>query len=129
MLFLYIQEIKIDMVLIPYPYIKPLDSFDGIRLVAIEDIAAMKLSAIARRGVKKDFWDIAELLDYHNIGEMIAWYKQKYSSRDIFHLLRALVYFTDAESQKDPQPLKAITWKEVKAKIERAVRSYLEKEI
>jgi hypothetical protein len=59
MLFLYINDVKIDMVLLPYPYLKPLEEIDGIRLVSVEDIAATKLSAIARRGVKKDFWDIA----------------------------------------------------------------------
>jgi Nucleotidyl transferase AbiEii toxin, Type IV TA system len=125
MLFLYINDIKIDMVLLPYPYIRPIESVEDIRLVSIEDIAAMKLSAVARRGVKKDFWDIAELLEIFSIQEMISFYQEKYTSRDIFHLLRALVYFEDAESQKDPDPLKKMSWKRVKAKVAKAVSVYL----
>lgn len=125
MLFLYINEVKIDMVLLPYPYLNPMEETEGIRLVSLEDIAAMKLSAIARRGVKKDFWDIAELLDVFSLDEMMAFYRAKYSSRDIFHLLRSLVYFNDAEPQKDPDPLKKVTWNQVKSKVQKVVKIYL----
>jgi hypothetical protein len=128
MLFLYINDVKIDMVVLPYPYIEPVDVIEGIRLVSIPDIVAMKLSAIARRGVKKDFWDIAELLDMYSLSEMIDFYKAKYQSNDIFHLVRALAYFEDAEKQKDPDPLKKITWKQVKTKVSQAVKKYLERQ-
>lgn len=126
MLFLYINEVKIDMVLLPYPYLNPMQETEGIRLVSLEDIAAMKLSAIARRGVKKDFWDIAELLDVFSLDDMLEFYRAKYSSRDIFHLLRSLVYFNDAELQKNPDPLKNITWNQVKSKVQKAVKRYLD---
>jgi predicted nucleotidyltransferase component of viral defense system len=125
MLFLYINEVKIDLVLLPYPYLHPFEEIEGIRMVSIEDVAAMKLSAIARRGVKKDFWDIAELLSVFSIQEMIDFYKIKYSSRDIFHLLRSLVYFDDAEGQKDPDPIKEMTWSQVKRKVQTAVDRYV----
>lgn len=125
MLFLYINEVKIDIVLLPYPYLNPMEEMEGIRFVSLEDIAAMKLSAIARRGVKKDFWDIAELLDVFSLDEMLEFYRAKYSSRDIFHLLRSLVYFTDADPQKDPDPLKKVTWSQVKGKVQKAVKRYL----
>lgn len=126
MLFLYINEVKIDMVLLPYPYLRSIEEVEGIRLIGLEDIAAMKLSAIARRGVKKDFWDIAELLDTFSLDEMLGFYKVKYSSRDIFHLLRSLVYFVDADAQKDPDPLKKVTWAQVKSKVQRAVKGYVD---
>ena len=86
---------------------------------------AVKMSAVAGRGVKKDFWDIAELLDMYSLAEMIAFYKEKYASHDIFHLVRALAYFTDAENQKHPDPFKKITWKQVKTKMQTAVKKYL----
>ena len=125
MLFMYINDIKVDVVLLPYPLIRPVDNFNRIRLASVPDIVAMKLSAVARRGVKKDFWDLAELLDVHPMNEMIDFYKEKYATHDIFHLLRALVYFDDAELQKDPDPLKKMTWKQVKKKIEIATKSYI----
>ena len=90
-------------------------------------IMAMKMSAIARRGVKKDFWDVAELLDMYSLAEMIEFYKAKYASHDILHLVRALAYFADAEKQKDPDPLKKMTWKQVKVKMQITVKKYLER--
>lgn len=129
MLFLYINEVKIDMVLLPYPNVKPIEIIEGIRLYSPEDVCAMKLSAIARRGVKKDFWDIAELLDHFSLKEMIEFYKQKYKSRDIFHLVRSLVYFEDAEIQKEPDPLKKMTWPQVKLKVQKAVEAYVNKRL
>jgi predicted nucleotidyltransferase component of viral defense system len=128
MLFLYVDEVKVDMVVLPYPYIEPMDVWDGIRLVSVPDIIAMKLSAVARRGVKKDFWDVAELLDMYSLAEMIAFYKAKYASNDIFYVLRALAYFEDAEKHKDPDPLKKMTWKQVKKKVQIAVKKYIERQ-
>lgn len=127
MLFVYINDVKTDLVLLPYPFLEPVEEIEGLRLLSVPDIAAMKLSAIARRGVKKDFWDIAELLNVYSIGEMIAFYKAKYSSHDIFHLLRSLVYFEDAETQVDPFPLNKTTWKQVKKRVQIAVQGYVDR--
>ena len=126
MLFLYIEDVKTDMVALPYPWLQAFDVEEEIRLASLPDIAAMKLSAIARRGVKKDFWDIAALLDYFSLEEMLDFYRRKYSSHDIFHLLRSLVYFNDAEAQKDPDPLDNTTWKQVRKKVETVVKRYVD---
>jgi hypothetical protein len=127
MLFLFIGDLKIDIVQLPYPWLQPYEEEEGIRLASLPDIAAMKLSAVARRGVKKDFWDIAALLDHYSLEDMIEFYKEKYTSRDIFHLLRSLVYFTDAETQKDPEPIIKTTWAKVKNKVSVAVRQYVDR--
>jgi hypothetical protein len=129
MLFLYINNVKTDMVSLPYNWLLPFDVIDGIRLASMPDIAAMKLSAIGRRGVKKDFWDIAALLDFYSLDEMLGFYKSRYTSHDIFHLLRALVYFEDAEAQKDPAPLVKMNWKKVKKKVETATQKYINKNL
>jgi hypothetical protein len=44
-----------------YPLLKPLREVEGLRLAALEDIAAMKLAAVAQRGSKKDFVDVFAL--------------------------------------------------------------------
>jgi len=109
MLFVYIEDIKTDMVALPYPWLESFDIVQDIRFASMADLAAMKLSAIARRGVKKDFWDIAALLDYFSLEVMLDFYRAKYQSHDIFHLLRSLVYFADAEAQREPEPLDKTT--------------------
>lgn len=126
MLFLYVEDVKTDLVALPYPWIEPFDVMEDIRFASLADVTAMKLSAIARRGVKKDFWDIAALLDIFSLDEMLDFYRSKYRSHDIFHLLRSLVYFSDAEAQRDPESLDGMTWKQVRKKVETAVQRYID---
>lgn len=120
-----INGIKTDIVLHEYKYLQPVETIDGIRLVSVPDIIPMKLGAVSGRGAKKDFWDIAELLDLYSIKEMLQFYQMKYQSNDIGFVIRSLVYFDDAEIQNDPISLKKISWSDVKKKIEHAVKDYI----
>ena len=121
-----INGVKTDIILHQYPYIAPVMKDCGIRLLSIPDIIPMKLGA-AGRGAKKDFGDIAELLDTYSIAEMMTFYKEKYSSDDIGYILRSLVYFDDAESHTDPVSVKKVIWPQIKSKIESAVKNYATK--
>lgn len=120
----YIQAVKVDLVLHRYPYLQPVETIDGIRLVSVPDIAAMKLNAITRRGVKKDFFDLAELLDRYTLEEMLQFFTDKYATVDIGFVVRSLTYFVEAEASKDPIMLKKITWDKVKQKINSAVNDF-----
>ena len=124
-LFLFINRIKIDIVCALFDNIQPADEIEGIRLASIPDIIAMKFNAIARRGVKKDFWDVVELLNHYSLSQMVKFFKAKYPNHDIFHVVRSLVYFEDAEAQKDPDPLKEVTWEQVKIRMREEVNSYI----
>lgn len=53
-----IQGIKVDFLRFNYPSIRPVRIEDQLRLLTPEDIAPMKLDAIAGRGKKKDFYDL-----------------------------------------------------------------------
>jgi hypothetical protein len=126
MLFTFVENIKTDLIRLPYPLIQPIEIIDGIRMASMADIAAMKLAAVSQRGAKKDFWDVAELLDHFTLTDMVAFFKQKYGHRDAFYVLRSLVYFEDAESSKDPDVLKPASWQTVKQKIEQRVKAYID---
>ncbi len=122
----YIQEVKVDFILYEYPMLQPVEEIDGFRFASLSDIAAMKINAISRRGVQKDFWDIAELLDHFSLEQMLSFFKQKHKATDIGHLVRSLVYFADAEESESPLALKKNTWVAVKLKIETSVRAYVQ---
>jgi hypothetical protein len=126
MLYLFIEGVKIDMAFVPFPNIAPFDFVENIRLTSCPDVIAMKLNALARRGSKKDFWDLAEILDHYTIDEIIGFFKQKYASKDVLYILRSMVYFEDAERQIDPDPLKKVSWKQVKDKVQIAVKEYFD---
>ena len=99
---------------------------NGIRLFSIPDIMAMKIAAIMKRGVKKDFWDIAELLHHYSVSDFISYYTKKYPSQQLLISVPfALTYFTDAEESEDPVSLKGQTWASVKKIIQQHVNDYL----
>lgn len=121
-----IDDIKVDIILHEYPYIEPLEIIDGIRFVAVQDIIPMKLEAMATRGVKKDFWDIAELLNHFTFSQMLTLYQKKYPNSDIGHVILAMTYFVDAEKQyEDPIDIKGITWEEVKTKMKTTISGFV----
>ncbi len=110
-----INNIEIDILRHNYPLIEPVLIIDNIRLLSEKDIAAMKLSAIARRGSKKDFYDIYFLLQEYNIDKILGFYLQKYPNKELFHIVKSLVYFGDADFEPQPKLLHDIEWKEVKS--------------
>lgn len=117
-----IEGIKTDFLAHRYPLLGKMEILDGYRLMAIEDVGAMKLNAIANRGRKKDFWDLAELLQRFSFDEVLGFYKAKYGQRSVWNLQKSLSYFDDAESDPDPVDLKGRSWEQVKAKILKANR-------
>jgi predicted nucleotidyltransferase component of viral defense system len=129
-IWLNIDGIKVDIILHKYPYLKPIEIIDGVRFMSIEDIIPMKLEAMATRGVKKDFWDIGELLNHYSLNQMFEYYQMKYPNSDIGHVILSMTYFVDAEIQKDnPDDLRGITWELVKNKMKNTVAEYVKQQL
>lgn len=126
-LFGFIGDVKVDFVKYHhYPLIAPFMTIEGIRFISVPDIIAMKINAIIKRGVKKDFWDIAELLEHYSIEDFITFYNKKYPSQQLLiSIPQALTYFEDAELSEDPISLKGQNWESVKKKIQQRVSDYL----
>lgn len=122
-----INDIKVDFVNYPYPWIDDGITAQGIRLAGLRDIAAMKLAAITGRGTKKDFIDIFFLLQEFSLSDMLRFYEAKYRDGSSFLVLKSLVYFDDAEPEQEPFMLKAISWQAVKATITTRQHEYLQK--
>ena len=106
MSFFYIDGVKVDCV--AYDMYKWLESpvvEDGVRLAGIKDIAAMKVNAITNRGTRKDFVDMARLLDDYSISDIFGWYREKYPLANPALAMRSLSYFADAETMPMPKML------------------------
>lgn len=99
---------------------------DLLPLASVADIAAMKLAAIASRGSRKDFVDLWFILDQgHTLEQTLDWFRQKYAMADVGHVVRALVYFDDAEQEPELRMLRPAPWAEVKGSLRRAVERLL----
>jgi len=119
-----IDNVKIDIVKYRYGTIRPIAEVDGIRLHSLPDIAAMKLAAIAGRGKKRDFYDLAFLLRQHPLKEMISFYNEKYPDGSEFMILKSLLYFEDARVDESPKLLKPLDWEDVVSLVTEEVRLY-----
>ena len=118
-----IENVKVDIVNYPYPWIDSEKREEDIVFATDKDIAAMKLSAITNRGTKKDFIDLFFLLKRFSLEQMLAFYSEKYNDGSSFMVLKSLTYFDDAEEDPSPKIIdKSLKWTNIKTTIEDAVR-------
>lgn len=112
-----LNNIKIDIVDYQYSWIDNVVVKQGIRMASLKDIAAMKITAIIGRGTKKDFIDIAFLLQRFSINNIMDFYTQKYPDGSTFMAMKSLAYFDDAEEDIMPYMLTNISWETIKQQI------------
>ena len=43
----------------------------------------MKVQAVLGRAKKKDFWDIAELLNHFTVADLITFHKEKFTTQNL----------------------------------------------
>ncbi len=118
-----VNGVKVDFVNFEFPWRQEPLIDAGIRIAQMEDIAAMKVTAVIGRGTKKDFIDIANLLEIYTIEQILDYYQSKYPNASKFMAIKSLLYFEDAESDLMPVMMKPQTWEENKSKVIEAVNS------
>lgn len=81
------------------------------------DLTCMKMESISSRGVKRDFIDLYFLHHNNPLDMAFQWFEEKYGGHNISktHVLKSLIYFTDAEADPMPRMLKPIEWDQVKS--------------
>jgi predicted nucleotidyltransferase component of viral defense system len=122
----YINEVKIDLVNVRYTPQYPMLTIEGVRMLDIRDIAAMKLNAIAQRGNKKDFYDMYFLFKSITLADMLTDFETKFKTQNSYQVLKSLTYFADADEFSDPIVFdKKLTWDKVKTSISKTVNSFL----
>ena len=115
-----VRGVRVTFLQYQYAFLEPLRHWRemGCDLASLQDLACMKLSAIAQRGARKDFCDLYALgIKCFSLQEMLDFYQKKYSIRDIGSVLYGLVYFDDAESERMPRMLWDVKWVEIKKTI------------
>ncbi len=109
-------------------FIRPSLLVDDIRLANIDDIVAMKVDVIARKGRKKDFWDLHELFDRYSIEKMIELHKERYPySHNKVEILENFIAFEDADDDLDPICMRGRHWEVVKLDFIDAVKDFRDK--
>lgn len=92
-------------------------------LASLDDIASMKLAAVAQRGSRKDFIDVYALVQQHRpLASLLDLYQQKYKTENIAPVLMGLAYFDDADEDVNPA-MWQVDWHDVKKAISAWVRA------
>lgn len=91
--FCFVRDVKVDLISHQYPLLRPLIVDEGVRMVSLADIAAMKLNAITGSGKRlKDFVDVHSMLEYHPLKDMLSGYETKYPNVSVEVAKKALNY-------------------------------------
>ena len=115
-----IHDVRVTFLQYQYPMLKAVQHWKDMDcdLASLEDLACMKLSAIAQRGARKDFCDLYALgITSFSLQQMLGFYQKKFRIRDIGSVLYGLVYFDDAENERMPRMLWNVNWRDIKKTI------------
>lgn len=111
-----VGSVRLSFIEFRYPLLNPCVTWEanGAALASLDDLACMKLSAVAQRGSRKDFYDIHTLISRHRpLADLLQLYQQKFRVGDISPVLYGLAYFDDAEQEPEPSMLIKLPWKQV----------------
>jgi hypothetical protein len=122
-----ISKVKVSFLEYKYHVLEaclPLSKFN-CNVASMQDLACMKLSAIAQRGSKKDFVDIyAIMIKKFGLSELLKLYQKKYGVTDTAHLLYGLTCFDNADKERLPTMLWNKNWRVIKDTINRKVKEF-----
>tara|TARA_R110000868_G_C10972616_1_gene770545 strand:- start:11548 stop:12189 length:642 start_codon:yes stop_codon:yes gene_type:complete len=106
-------------------YIQPAIEVDSIRMATIEEIIAMKLEVIQGGGRKKDFWDLHELLQSHDLSQMLNLHEQRYPySHDKDLIIKNFTSFEQADEDFNPICCKGKYWEFIKEDFEEIILQF-----
>ena len=121
----YIEGVKTDLLRHNYPCISPILETEGVRMAGLEDIAAMKLSAIIRNGQRlKDFIDIACLSSNMILSSMLNSFSKKYPGLNDMMAVKALTYHADIDFSATIEIVDHLfNWKAVERRLSDMIKS------
>lgn len=111
------EGVRLSLFFYDHPLIHAPLKYLALDLADLRDIAAMKVDAVASRGMKRDFIDLYFICQSgYRLGDLLGFYNQKYGrlASNLIHIQKSLVYFVDAESDPAPRMLKDVRWGQVK---------------
>lgn len=112
-----IDNIKISFFYLPYKLLNPPIKYKNLMIAQLVDLALMKILSISQRGAKRDFIDLYFLCQkIKPLDDFLKFFPKKFGKFDfnIYHIIKSLSYFEDAEKDKMPKMYTDIDWEEIK---------------
>jgi hypothetical protein len=128
---LKVDGVPVSLIEYRYTLLLPLETYADLPLpvASLDDLACMKLSAIAGRGAARDFWDMHTIVTRTDrpLREFLEIFTRKYPAEDLGHVVRSLVYFGDASGPL-PAGLTSEHWEVIRQDFETWVRALMRPE-
>jgi hypothetical protein len=110
-----LKGVRVSFTLYPHPTLAEMAALEGVAVAHLLDIALMMLNAISRGGRKRDFIDLYFICRQgYRLDDLLRRVPEKYGPYSSSDLVRALVYFVDAEGDETPRMLVPFDWEDVK---------------
>ena len=122
-IFCLIDGVKVDLLSHKYPLVEDLELTEGIRLLSLKDIGAMKLNAIFGNGTRmKDFVDMFALLENFPLKELLEASEKKYPDNNIAMVKNALLHHDDIDfSVPIDYAGEKIKWSSIAERLQQAI--------
>ena len=125
------DDVKVSFFHYDYTLLQATQSFAGLAVASVLDVACMKLVAIGQRGLRRDFVDLYCLLDASRLDVWTLWERSrdKFKLREdsLYWLARGLAYFRDAEAEAEPKLHRPLPWTDVRAFFQRESKALLDR--
>ena len=114
--YLHISGTKVSFIEYDYPLLFPLRRFQGLPVADVRDITAMKISALASRGSRRDFVDLYVVAQKYDLPPLLELFERKFAKANysMVHVRKALTYLADADKEAMPDMLVPLSWNQVK---------------
>jgi hypothetical protein len=125
-----LDDVQISFFTYPYDLLGVPENLEGIRLASLLDISLMKIVAISQRGKMRDFVDLYFLCqEKFALGDLLDFIPRKYPAVTYpsYHLIRSLIYFSDAEDDVPPRSLIEWDWNEIKEFFRSEVKTIMQR--
>lgn len=113
------HEVKTSFFAYPHARLEPTTAAElPVAVANVPDIAAMKLAAIGGRGSRKDFVDLYVIShECFPLREAVDHLQARFANQqyDLYHILRSLTYFEDAEAEPMPRLYRDISWEQIRS--------------
>lgn len=109
--------IKISFFTLPYKLLEKPFHYKNLSVAGLNDLATMKILAISDRGTRRDFIDLYFLCQkIKSLEDFLFLFQKKFGKYDynIYHIIKSLSYFEDAEKDEMPEMHAEISWKKLK---------------
>lgn len=114
----FLEDCQISFFYYPYPVLEKflyLSDVNSVPLASKLDIALMKITALADRGLRKDFVDLYFIAkQVGGLKEILKSFIFKFPEANYYHYMKSLTFFETADNDPELNMIESINWEAVK---------------